>query len=122
MMISKSYTRHALTFAALIAMLVASTVPGFARNVARNKQLARTQFQNAERMREALNGLPSRERSKREYERVADAYRRVYYMSPGSSKAGSSVIHQRASPSRHRFSHTGKTPAANPTARRAGAR
>jgi N-acetylmuramoyl-L-alanine amidase len=91
-MISKSYTRHALTFAALIAMLVASTVPGSARSVSRSKQLARTQFQNAERMREALNGLPSRERSKREYERVADAYRRVYYMSPGSSKAGSSVV------------------------------
>jgi N-acetylmuramoyl-L-alanine amidase len=43
-------------------------------------------------MREELNGLPQRERSRREYQRVMDAYRRVYYTSPTSSKADASVV------------------------------
>jgi N-acetylmuramoyl-L-alanine amidase len=43
-------------------------------------------------MREELNGLPQRERTRREYQRVMDAYRRVYYTAPGSSKADSSVV------------------------------
>ena len=56
------------------------------------KQQARTQFENAERMREELNGLPQHERTRREYQRVTDAYRRVYYTSPASSKADASVV------------------------------
>jgi N-acetylmuramoyl-L-alanine amidase len=43
-------------------------------------------------MREALNGKPSTQRTRREYQQVGDAYRRVYYLSPGSSKADSSVV------------------------------
>ena len=43
-------------------------------------------------MREALNGRPASERTRREYHRVADAYRKVYYVSPGSSKADASVV------------------------------
>ncbi|MBZ5596748.1 MAG: N-acetylmuramoyl-L-alanine amidase [Acidobacteriia bacterium] len=53
---------------------------------------ARTQCATAERMREALNGRPSSERTRREYSRVINAYRRVYYGSPTSSKADSSVV------------------------------
>jgi len=56
------------------------------------KQQARTQFENAGRMREELNGLPQKERSRREYQRVMDAYRRVYYEAPTSSKADASVV------------------------------
>ena len=90
-MILGSNTRQ-IRLATVLALLALLSLPGFARDVARSKQLARTHFETAERMREALNGLPSRERTKREYERAADAYRRVYYMSPGSSKADSSVV------------------------------
>jgi N-acetylmuramoyl-L-alanine amidase len=43
-------------------------------------------------MREALNGKPSTQRTRREYQQLGDAYRRVYYLSPGSSKADSSVV------------------------------
>jgi N-acetylmuramoyl-L-alanine amidase len=53
---------------------------------------ARTQFETAERMREALNGRPAKERTRREYQRVADAFRKVYYVSPASSKADASVV------------------------------
>jgi N-acetylmuramoyl-L-alanine amidase len=56
------------------------------------KQQARTQFETAERMREALNGRPANERKRHDYQKVADAYRKVYYVSPESSKADASVL------------------------------
>ncbi len=56
------------------------------------KQQARTQFETAERMREALNGRPESERTRRDYQKVAEAYRKVYYVSPASSKADASVV------------------------------
>ena len=75
---------------ALTILLVGSTA--FAMPVAKKKQLARTQFENAERMREALNGRPTAERTRREYQKVMDAFRRVYYLAPTSSKADSAVV------------------------------
>jgi len=59
---------------------------------AARKQQARTQYETAERMREALNGRPEKERSRKEYVKVANAYRKVYYTSPASSKADASVV------------------------------
>ena len=56
------------------------------------RQQARTQFETAERMREALNGRPESERTRRDYQKVADAYRKVYYVSPASTKADASVV------------------------------
>ncbi|MGH7488706.1 MAG: hypothetical protein ACREMY_24360, partial [bacterium] len=53
---------------------------------------ARTQYSTAERMREALNNLPTAQQSRHEYQRVIAAYRRVYYGSPASSKADPSVV------------------------------
>jgi N-acetylmuramoyl-L-alanine amidase len=43
-------------------------------------------------MREALNGRPANQRTRREYQRAIDAYRRVYFGSPASSKADPSVV------------------------------
>jgi len=43
-------------------------------------------------MREALNGRPASERTRKDYQKVADAYRKVYYGSPASSKADASVM------------------------------
>jgi len=57
-----------------------------------NDTWGRQQFTKAERMREALNGRPVGERSRHEYQRVIDAYRRVYFGSPSSSKADPSVV------------------------------
>jgi N-acetylmuramoyl-L-alanine amidase len=53
---------------------------------------ARQQFAKADRMREALNGRPVGERTRHEYQRVIDSYRRVYFGSPASSKADPSVV------------------------------
>ena len=69
--------------------MLALAAPGFARSVARKKQISRSQFETAERMREELNGRPAAERSRRDYQRVTDAYRRVYYTAPTSSRQGS---------------------------------
>jgi N-acetylmuramoyl-L-alanine amidase len=48
-------------------------------------------FAHAERMREALEGRPERERSKAQYERVLDAYRAIYHGNPASSRADDSI-------------------------------
>ena len=77
---------------AALALVALSTVPllGFVPKT--KKQVAIAQFHEAEKMREALNGQPPSERSKREYQRVTDAFRRVYYTSPTSTKADASVV------------------------------
>ena len=53
---------------------------------------ARDHFAAAERMREALNGRPPAERSRRDYQRVLNAYRNVYYGAPTTTKADPSVV------------------------------
>jgi len=53
---------------------------------------ARDNFQRAERMREALNGRPVEQRTRHDYQRVIDSYRRVYFGAPSSSKADASVV------------------------------
>ena len=53
---------------------------------------ARDRFAAAERMREALNGRPARERTRREFQKSINAYRAVYFGAPRSSKADPSVV------------------------------
>jgi N-acetylmuramoyl-L-alanine amidase len=79
-------TLTALLFLALLAPVAQ------AKTVAQKKQIARTQFENAERMREALNGRPASDRTRKDYNQVIDAYRRVYYVAPSSSKADAAVM------------------------------
>jgi N-acetylmuramoyl-L-alanine amidase len=74
-----------------ILLLAAAVCPAAAASTAQKKQLAREQFEAAERSREELNNRPPGERTPRDYQRVADLYRRVYYLAPTSSKADSAV-------------------------------
>jgi N-acetylmuramoyl-L-alanine amidase len=53
---------------------------------------AREHFAAAERMREALNGRPPADRTRRDYQRVLNAYRYVYLGAPTSTKADPSVV------------------------------
>jgi N-acetylmuramoyl-L-alanine amidase len=76
----------------LLLLLASADRNGFASSAASRKQEAASQFEKAEQMREALNGRPEEERTRRDYQRVADAYRKVYYVAPASSKADASVI------------------------------
>src|ERR1035437_9015927 len=84
--------RVALAFRLGAALLLAllPAVSASAR-VHHNDAWARQQFTKAERAREALNGRPVGERTRREYQRVIDSYRRVYFGSPASSKADPSA-------------------------------
>jgi N-acetylmuramoyl-L-alanine amidase len=87
-MFAQSRGRRVLAILALIGLFTGS---GWA--AAKNKkQQALALYQQAEKMREALNGQAPADRTRREYQRVMDAYRRVYYTSPASTKADASVV------------------------------
>jgi N-acetylmuramoyl-L-alanine amidase len=68
------------------------TLPLSATSLARKKELARQYFETAERLHEALNGRPVAERKIHDYQRVIDAYRKVYYIAPSSPKAPDAVF------------------------------
>jgi N-acetylmuramoyl-L-alanine amidase len=74
-----------------VAVLLLATAPAYARHH-KPESWARQQFATADRLREALNGRPAGDRSRREYQRVIEAYRRVYYGSPAATKADPSVV------------------------------
>ena len=82
---------RAFRLSAAFLFVVLPLVSASAR-VHHNDAWARQQFSKAERMREALNGRPLGERTRREYQHVIDSYRRVYFGSPASSKADPSVV------------------------------
>ena len=82
---------RALRLGAALVLALLPLATASAR-VHHNDGWARQQFAKAERMREALNGRPAGERTRREYQRVIDSYRRVYFGSPASSKADPSVV------------------------------
>ncbi|HVW76445.1 MAG TPA: N-acetylmuramoyl-L-alanine amidase [Alloacidobacterium sp.] len=48
-------------------------------------------FDKAQRLREALEGRPEQQRTRREYDRVLNAYRSVYHSDPASPKADASI-------------------------------
>jgi N-acetylmuramoyl-L-alanine amidase len=52
---------------------------------------ARTPFEHAEQLRSVLETQPEADRTRRDYERVLDAYRTVYHGDPVSSKADASI-------------------------------
>jgi N-acetylmuramoyl-L-alanine amidase len=80
------------TTACALACLLLAPVSAFARSVRQKKQAARVQFDMAERMREALEGKPESDRSRGDYQKVMEAYRKVYYTAPTSMKADASVL------------------------------
>jgi len=53
---------------------------------------ARTQFAGAMRLQQALEARPARELTRADYQRVINAYRRVFLESPTSTKADPSVV------------------------------
>ncbi len=79
---------------AAAALLSALSLPICAAslNSPARKQEARQQFEKAEQMREALNGRPAEQRTRKDYLHVANAYREVYYLCPASSKADASIV------------------------------
>ncbi len=84
-----------MRWGACLAGVLALTLvclPAEGKNPRRARQLAATQFETAQKMREALNGRPAKQRSQREYSRVIDAYFRVYRYSPASPRANEALL------------------------------
>ncbi|HKD03796.1 MAG TPA: hypothetical protein VKB77_15270, partial [Terriglobales bacterium] len=75
-----------MRWVAALFLLLLPVLPVHARS-RKSDGWARSQFDAAERMREALNGRPASERTRRQYQQVIDAFRRVYFGAPTSSKA-----------------------------------
>ncbi len=83
--------RRALAILLVVGALAFPASSFAKRTVAQKKKFARTQFETAERLKEALNGRPQAKRTARDYTRVIDAFRKVYYTAPTSAKAEESV-------------------------------
>jgi N-acetylmuramoyl-L-alanine amidase len=75
----------------LLVLALLATLPAHAR-AHHSDAWAREHFATAERMREALNGRPAAERTRRDYQRVVNAYRSIYLGAPTSTKADPSVV------------------------------
>lgn len=82
--------QRARRLGAALLLLFLPVLPLQARG--KSEAWASTQYSSAQRLRETLNRLPSAQQSRKEYQRVIAAYRRVYYGSPASSKADPSVV------------------------------
>jgi N-acetylmuramoyl-L-alanine amidase len=79
------------TFACALACLLLAPVSTFARTVAQKKQAARAQLETAERLRDSLESKPEAQRTRKDFQKVIDAYRKVYYTAPSLAKADVAV-------------------------------
>jgi N-acetylmuramoyl-L-alanine amidase len=73
-----------------LLLLLLPAMPLQARG--KSEAWASNQYATAQHLRETLNSHPSTEQTRKEYQHVIAAYRRVYYEAPASSKADPSVI------------------------------
>ena len=87
-----SLRKRTLSAALLLAAFAALAAPQAEARSHHSASWAREHFAAAERMREALNGRPSAERTRHDYQRILDAYRKVYLGAPSSPKADPSVV------------------------------
>jgi len=80
-----------LRMGAIVLLFALPSFHAHAR-VHKSSDWASQQFDAAEELREALNGRPARERGRAEYQRVVNAYRRIYFAAPASGKAAAAVV------------------------------
>jgi N-acetylmuramoyl-L-alanine amidase len=91
----RKHSRNSLTriaAACALACLLLSPLSSVARTVAQKKQAARAQFDTAERLRDSLESKAEAQRTRQDYQKVIEAYRKVYYTAPTSMKADASVL------------------------------
>lgn len=79
------------TFACALVCLLLAPVSSFARTVAQKKQAARAQLETADRLRDSLESKPEAQRTHKDFQKVIDAYRKVYYTAPSLAKADVAV-------------------------------
>jgi N-acetylmuramoyl-L-alanine amidase len=83
--------QRVLRWSAAVFALLLPAMAAHAR-MHRSGTWAESQFAAAERMQEALEGRPIENRTRLDYERVINAYRRVYLGAPSSRRADPSVV------------------------------
>src|SRR5579863_4827479 len=79
-----------MRWSAVLLLLAGIVLPARA-GAHKSEAWARSQFDAAEKMRDALNGRAAGDRSAHDYQKVIDAYRSVYFGAPSSSKADPSA-------------------------------
>lgn len=89
---SSRRTFHYFSIAALLACSLLLIATPTHASVARKKHLSLEQYHKALQMREALNGRPESQRGPEDYDRVIDAFRKVYHIAPTSTRADASVL------------------------------
>src|SRR5215470_14953429 len=87
-----SATRHFALWALMTTSLLLQAGRANAMSVAQKKHIALDYYHKALQMREALNGRPESDRDAEDYNRVIDAFRKVYHLAPTSTRADSSVL------------------------------
>ena len=86
-------SQRGLRWGALLLLVAIPAVPAYARSRhGHSESWARDHYAAADRMREALNGRPHNERTRRDYQRIINAYRTVYLGAPTSAKADPSAV------------------------------
>ncbi len=78
---------------ALALALAFALIPfAHARTVKEKKQAASVMLENANRLRDDLLGTPEADRERRDYNKVIELYRKVYYTAPSLAKADVAVL------------------------------
>ena len=75
-----------------LALACALSPLAHARTVKQKKQAASQMLENANRLRDDLLGTPESDRERRDYNKVIDLYRKVYYTAPSLAKADVAVL------------------------------
>src|SRR5260370_27833984 len=88
----KPRDRRWMAASVALACVLLAAGTGHARTLKEKKQAAARQFETAERMKEALEGKPEAKRTRRDFQQVMDAYRKVYYTAPNSNRADASAL------------------------------
>jgi N-acetylmuramoyl-L-alanine amidase len=88
---NQNQTHRALRCSAALIALLLPAIAAPAR-VHKSRTWADSQFANAEHLQDTLEARPTVDRTRHDYERVINAYRRVYLGAPSSSKADPSVV------------------------------
>ena len=89
---SGSAIRQLTTYTLITVSCLLFAGPAGATSVLRKKQIALEQYHKAVQLREALNGRPQDDRSPEDYDRVLEAFRKVYHVAPTSSRADASAL------------------------------
>jgi N-acetylmuramoyl-L-alanine amidase len=89
--VKATWSQRGFGWGALLLLVVLPGLPAHARSH-HGEAWARDRYAAADRMREALNGRPPAERTRRDYQRVINAYRYIYFGAPTSTKADPSAV------------------------------